>query len=558
MIEYFKLEKWYIFAIFLIFIFAIPFFWLRQGNIGIDLGRELYIPWEMTKGNLLYKNIFIIFAPLSYQINACCLKLLGDKLSTFYILGLLNSFLFLNVLYAISREFLSRINSFLLVILVTFSSVFVCQVCNFNMPYAYAIVYSSSFFLLSLFMLIKYIKSGEVKFAYLSSFFAGSSFVCKYEYLLYLVILFYVYCFMKPITNIQKIKVVGFILLMPIISYGSLICQGVTFSDWYSTLLRVKVLSLSRSMINFYYTTGSLFELSKLKDIIISAFGFVVNFLCLALLYWKKNLFSSRFIQKILVCMASFSLFAFIMSGKYWAFIYLPVLNLLLFAFLVKKIFENKPLFVLTLACILASMKVFFYFDLTTYGAYSVGIVFLCFISIILSKQVANDSGFQKALDVAVKVLMISSIFVLFGLQLDEVKGRQSALFTPKGVMYVLPEQKTFYSKIIDYLSHNAKKQDKVVVLPETPFINFVMDMDSDNQIFLLLPFDIDVWSEKFIVEEYKKSKPKFFIIMPRKLSEYGYSDICQSYAFSVCSFIKNEYNLEAMVGYNIYKRKIQ
>jgi len=54
----------------LVFVLFIPFFWLHQGILTIDTGRELYIPSRILSGELLYKDILNIYGALAYQINA--------------------------------------------------------------------------------------------------------------------------------------------------------------------------------------------------------------------------------------------------------------------------------------------------------------------------------------------------------------------------------------------------------------------------------------------------------------------------------------------------------
>ena len=59
----------------------------HYANIYIDVGREMYYPLEIIRGKVLYKDIFCIYGPLSYLINAFFYKILGAKLDTLYFLG---------------------------------------------------------------------------------------------------------------------------------------------------------------------------------------------------------------------------------------------------------------------------------------------------------------------------------------------------------------------------------------------------------------------------------------------------------------------------------------
>jgi 4-amino-4-deoxy-L-arabinose transferase-like glycosyltransferase len=51
--------------------------WGRGPDVLIDFGRELYIPWRLTQGDLLYRDLSHLFGPLSVCLNAVAFKLLG-------------------------------------------------------------------------------------------------------------------------------------------------------------------------------------------------------------------------------------------------------------------------------------------------------------------------------------------------------------------------------------------------------------------------------------------------------------------------------------------------
>ena len=43
----------------------------------IDFGRELYVPWQLTLGKVLYRDVQSYYGPLSPYINALWFKLLS-------------------------------------------------------------------------------------------------------------------------------------------------------------------------------------------------------------------------------------------------------------------------------------------------------------------------------------------------------------------------------------------------------------------------------------------------------------------------------------------------
>ena len=223
-----KSDKGILLIISLIFLILLPFFYLHQGLFLIDTGREFYLPQQILNGEVLFKDIFNIYGALSYQFNAVLFMIFGLRIETLAILGVLNSFLIIITIYLLAREFLNKQVSFIFTLFVMFSLVFGTFLYNSNMPYSFAIVYALSSFLLSLLFLIKHTKNNKPLFAYLSCFFAGISFSCKYEFVFYLFVLIYA---LKDLGIKNSIKALCSFIIMPFISYGTLIIQGLNLND---------------------------------------------------------------------------------------------------------------------------------------------------------------------------------------------------------------------------------------------------------------------------------------------------------------------------------------
>jgi hypothetical protein len=56
--------------------------WRKWPDPSIDFGRELYVPWRLTRGALLYRDIASLFGPLSPYVNALWFRLFGVTLLT--------------------------------------------------------------------------------------------------------------------------------------------------------------------------------------------------------------------------------------------------------------------------------------------------------------------------------------------------------------------------------------------------------------------------------------------------------------------------------------------
>jgi hypothetical protein len=66
----------------LAFVALLAWTWRTWPDPLIDFGRELYVPWQMTEGQVLYRDIAYFNGPLSPTINATLFSLFGVSLST--------------------------------------------------------------------------------------------------------------------------------------------------------------------------------------------------------------------------------------------------------------------------------------------------------------------------------------------------------------------------------------------------------------------------------------------------------------------------------------------
>ena len=165
-------------------ILTIIAFFVFAGKFGdpmVDSYRELYIPQQMLNGKALYKDIFVIYPPLAYIINAFVLKIFGN-ISSLCFAGLLSTLGILFYTYKVAEFFLKKpyplgICLFLISTLILSPNVF-----NSFLPYSYGITYGILFALISIYFVLK------EKFP-LSYLFCSLAVLCKYEFFLLLPLL---------------------------------------------------------------------------------------------------------------------------------------------------------------------------------------------------------------------------------------------------------------------------------------------------------------------------------------------------------------------------------
>ena len=72
----------------LVFLALTVWSWRKSPDPLIDFGRELYVPWQLTTGKVLYRDIASLFGPVSPYINALWFTLFGTSLTTLIVCNL--------------------------------------------------------------------------------------------------------------------------------------------------------------------------------------------------------------------------------------------------------------------------------------------------------------------------------------------------------------------------------------------------------------------------------------------------------------------------------------
>lgn len=545
MINFIKPEIKNLGIIIVLFCICLFVFFLKQGSIIIDTGREFYIPMQMLKGQVLYKDIFNIYGPLSYQFNELLFSIFGQKILTLYWAGIINSFIILMTVYFLSREFLDKFFSLLITLFVMFSCVFGADLFNYNLPYSYAMVYALSSFLLSLLFLIKYIKEDKNIFLYLSSLFAGISIANKYDFVFYLILIIYTAYFIKHL-KIQKLFIAGlFLSAVPVCSFVILFFKGVDLGVLKHTVYLYLKMSETPSMHYFYSNfSGTYLNLSIMAAMSVSFILF-----CILCLFLSTNMLVTQKIQnkslKVIIYTIYFLISlicGFILFVKPFAL--LPLINFLLLIIFSKFIFNNKPLLILMLSAFLSSFKGFFNLSMYTYGIFIIPLILISILSFIFCYLKSKDNGEKvyTALYRCIVIILCSYIFIFGLVNFMKVQKRDFLLETSKGNIYVNSALYDVHKKVVDYILIHTKKNDRIIILPETPMINFLTDRDSDNFYNSLIPLYIETFGEANIISHFKKTKPEYFIFTNRSTEDYGKKFFCKDYSQDLCGYILKNY----------------
>ncbi len=576
----------------IIFIINLLFFYIFYGGTIIfsDLSRELYIPMAMNKGDILYKDIFNVYAPFGYQLNAFLINIFGENLRTFYAAGFINSTLILFGLFYILKLFVKQ--GSLLILSVLFSVITMCiyavSQTNYITPYSYSIVYALNSFIWAITALLYYIKENKNISLYLSFFFFGTSLSFKYEFFPFAIVLFAVLIYKK--VNI-KIILTGILLFftVPFLSITDLLLRGVSFNVLKEAVTYMLLLAKAKSVNILYTYLGFIPTISSLK---VSASYFIqtLSFLILIGLYLvlitktinklilkgKRNLL----LPAGIIFTSVFLIFLFlttktlVVSNAFY-FNWIGIFTIVLFIFfctrLIRKYIEKSIesydilFFTLFFSTILCSFKCIFNISFNTYGTYYFPLLFICCTLYIYIYKIERIKRKQIRYITALIILTtivwsIGCIYYFSNLERFKQTFGFYTIKTHKGILKPGVEMVEPLNDTVNYINHNTSKNDTVLVLPEGAVINFLTDRKSNNKYFYLIPPNIEIFVEENIVKDLENNLPDYLIIQPLSYNNFKETFFCESFGTKICEIIPLYYEKPIVFGKNfwlaIYKRK--
>ncbi len=513
----------YVLPLFFLLILVFGLSYAHQGNIIIDCGREVYYPKRILEGAVLYKDLFNIYGPFAYLYNAFLFKIFGFNLNILFISGVFTATCIISFVFLFSRLFFDKFLSTSITALAIVLGCFSFYIFNYSFPYAFAMIYGLLACLISLYFLILYVRKNTSTLLALSTFFAGLAISNKYEFIPYCLI--FIYLIFKNKIPIKQIlfAVISF-AIAPCITFGYLFYQGLSIHDFINNLKDIYAMSQTVTLNYFYTISGLVFKKQTLGILIKN---FLITLTPLLLIYYGIRTFSKNKVLSVLLCGLAV-IIVFNVAGLE-TFVFLPLLLFIFTCIFYKNLsFELK---ILNFSVLLCSLKVFWSAGLNSYGVYFIPMLLIALINFV-------KKDYQKYVTI---YLVLLSIF-FFHFNLSERKYYSFPVKTEKGTYYVEKVYGETSDNIIKFINEKTNEHDKILILPEGLFFNYLTNRRSDDYYNSYLPLYVETFGEDRLIKNLKNDIPKFIILHNIPTGSYYFKSICLDYGFDVCNFIKDEY----------------
>ena len=532
----------------LFFVVGVCLVWYVSGNFFYDCGREAILPKWILEGKVLYKDIFGMYTPLSYQLNALfyltfgqgggsldLLRAIGAGISLFVILGC----------YSISRLFVKPFYSMAICILILATCVFGSLTCiNFIFPYAYAFPYALLGFVWFAYFTLLFLKFRNEKYLKFAALCMGFSIANKAEFGLNIIPFLGLFIY-KKVSVRTWISSIACMILPSVLSWDALALQGFTWADFKGYLHFIDRFFNTEEQRVFTEFISSKWDLDKVWKLSATFIGTVlymgIGTLWAKCLSKKKTIFVALLTSPI-VLFATMILFKKAVLNHINIFSWLPVACIVMLIFNLFQVKTKKRLMIdiLLIFSVLTSARLNFSF--MGKGGYEIFLelfpLLTCLIWLLSSKLLRSERV-KSALSVFFIVysilFLLWSEMAVFG-DFYTIKSQVGKFRT--SVSLGNPAQKT-----IDWINSNTKPTDEIVVLPEGVMINFMTGRPSNPKFYHLIPNHISALGENKVVEGLAEHKPDYFIINNVSYLSYGKRYICKDFGFGICNFVNENYD---------------
>ena len=556
--------------------------WLKWPDLLIDYGRELYVPWQITQGKVLYADLNHLYGPLSHYLNAFLFQIFGVGLSTlaYFNIGLviLLSFFIYDLFKSTFGDFIATIAGLCFLVIFAFSQYVGIANYNFVCPYSHEITYGIFLFFLTLFIFRKYLAEPKLIFAALIGFLIGLIYLTKVEifiasFITFLTGFIFIFWQIKPLHFRKHLFNLIFFFFIPIavfFIYFSFHMPLINALD--SIIASYKSLFMGALINNIFYLRISGFDdpLNNIALMFKQAGGYVILLIFTIMISYlftrlKNNAFKYGWISAIfalafiIIFLGIFRINWLEVARPYPIFL-IALLIFLMVQLILKsgnKTFPLKflPFALLTLYSFLLLSKMILNVHLYHYGfalAMPASLVMVAILMYYIPAFVSRWGNKSVAAGFMGLFIFLGLLFYFnFTKQIYELKnypvaeGRDRFLTFDSRVNNRGP----IMNETLKYIDKLMSKKDTFIVLPEGVMINYLSRKSNPSRYFEFTPNFVEAIGEEKILDVISPTHPSFIILSEKDTSEHGAQYFGKNYAFNIYSWIANNYAKILIIG---------
>lgn len=538
--------------------------WLTWCDPIVDFGRELYLPWQISEGRVLYRDLYSTFGPLSPHFNALLFKVFGVGLHTLVYANLLilalSTAMLYRLLLRIADRLAATVGGLCLVVLFGFCQYLTTGNYNWICPYSHELTHGAALSLAAMLAFCRFIDTRRTAWLITTGLVTGLVFLTKPEIFVALVGALTI-----ALISVVRTKAIGrqFAIAIGATLAAPLLCVLLLSAVLpFDAALRgaagmwLYMFDTRITLGHHFYKIGAGIDdvAGHSRQLVLMALAII------ALLtpgYFIARRASRRLSWQIVGAIAASAVVVLAIVALHrnrlidWENIARPL-----------------PLFTL-IPTILLTVKAFRTGDRTAVAA-----MMQCwFALLLLAKMILNSRihgyGFVQAMP-AFAVLVVSVTYWL-PRRIDRYGLRGLPFVAPaltmlvcfawvylsisnaqieKKTQWLATGRDTFrsdgraesFNMVISRIQQNSTAEATLVVFPEGAMFNYLARRRSSVPYILYIPHQVDIVGEANLLAALQANPPDLIIIIARNLDEYGVATFGIEYARRLWDWVRRDY----------------
>lgn len=541
----------------------------------VDFGREVYVPWRLYEGDILYRDIAYFNGPFSPYLNAIVFRAMGPSVDSMLIVNYL-----VHVLIGISMGALvSRVTTLRcgLVCVVVYQLFFAfaqyVHVANYNYlaPYSHELTHGILLSLVGLLSLEQGISKGRYRWALATGCLLGLVFLTKPEPFLALVPACATGVFVASAGGVWPRKCAFLFPLVMLIGSvlvigGAVLALSAVLSveeAWQGVLGAWKHVFDKRISSLAFYQRSAGWDTPGTRLLMI-AFWLTLQTLALRFA-WRESFEEGRsrrntvdvflFVLMILIGVM-LTIGCQVNAGEILVMSYstLPVWILVAIGVILARLQRAWPDGCCVRACLALACSVFALLMLAKIPL-NARIFHYGFALAMPGTLTVIAATWWMGQQVAVRNGSIRWFYAwagLFFLVLNAPLIIQAARCLPakQGMVVVnsapivrtTPEQAASMHSALADIQRFVSKDETLAVWPEGALLNFLAQRPNSTPHIVLMPPEVLMYSEGLVLSAYRHRPPDFILLIDRDISEYGVGQFGHGYARDLWAWLWQEY----------------
>jgi len=552
--------------------------WFKWPDVLVDYGRELYVPWQITQGKVLYADINHLYGPLSHYFNALLFQIFGTGISTLAYFNIVITILITSIIYTLIKssfgDLIATIAGICFLVIFAFSQYTGYSNYNFICPYSHEITYGIFLFFLALFILKKYLVEPSLIYTALIGFILGLIFLTKVEIFIAAFISFlsgfiFIFWQLKPLYPRKYLLNLILFFFLPIILFFIYFSLHMPLIDAFNSIIAsCRNIFIDTLANNIYYQHISGFDnpSQSISLMIKYTFGYLIFFIFIGLISYLFTRLSQKKLAYGIIVIISALIILFIFFGLFpinWIAIArpYPVFILLLLSFLINNLIKNRedkilvaqylPFVLLVLFSLLLLLKMILNVRLYHYGfalampASLVMIILLLYYLPALISRWGNKTVFMGFTGLFIFLALLfyfnKTMHFYYAKNYPISEGRDRFLtFSNPGLIV---------NEALGQISKLMSANDTLVVMPDGVMLNYLSRKRNPSRYFEFTPNFVEATGEEKIINEFSLNPPSFIILSKKDTSEHGAKYFGANYAHNIYSWIINNYDKVSALG---------